>query len=188
MRIVIAPDSFKGSLSAAEVCNIAESAILKIMPTTEIIKISISDGGESLVDVLVKHRSGEIVKIKAKDPLFREIMVEYGILNGEIAVIEMATASGLPLLNSDERNPLITSTYGTGEMIVDAVINRGFRKIILGISGGVRSSERCRSDHHRRGKNRCSKCDGKSDFRGWQARKETAYSDHRNFRRSGRRV
>ncbi|MBC3795667.1 glycerate kinase [Acetobacterium tundrae] len=137
MRIVIAPDSFKGSLSAAEVCNIAENAILKIMPTTEIIKIPISDGGEGLVDVLVKHQSGEIVKIKAKDPLFREIMVEYGILYGEIAVIEMATASGLPLLNPGERNPLITSTYGTGEMIVDAVINRGCRKIILGIGGSA---------------------------------------------------
>ncbi|MBC3888344.1 glycerate kinase [Acetobacterium paludosum] len=137
MRIVIAPDSFKGSLSAAEVCNIAESAILKIMPTTEIIKIPISDGGEGLVDVLVKHRSGEIVKIKAKDPLFREIMVEYGILNGEIAVIEMATASGLPLIKPEEHNPLITSTYGTGEMIVDAVINRGCRKIILGIGGSA---------------------------------------------------
>jgi len=137
MRIVIAPDSFKGSISATAVCDIAEAAILKMMPAAKIIKIPVSDGGEGLVDVLVRHRSGEIVKIRAKDPLFRDMLAEYGILNGAVAVIEMAAASGFPLLSPDERNPLITSTYGTGEMIVDAVINRGCRKIILGIGGSA---------------------------------------------------
>lgn len=136
MRIVIAPDSFKGSLSATAVCDIIEGAILKIMPTAEIIKIPISDGGEGLVEVLVRHRSGEIVKIKTKDPLDREITAAYGIIDGNIAVIEMSAASGLPLLAIDERNPLKTSTYGTGEMIIDA-INRGCRKIILGLGGSA---------------------------------------------------
>lgn len=136
MKIVIAPDSFKESLSATEVCDIVEGAILQIMPTAEILKVPISDGGEGLVDVLVRHQSGEIVKIKTKDPLFREITAVYGILNGVIAVIEMSATSGLALLATDERNPLKTSTYGTGEMIADA-INRGCRKIILGLGGSA---------------------------------------------------
>lgn len=136
MRIVIAPDSFKGSLSATEVCDIVEGAILKIMPTAEIVKIPISDGGEGLVEVLVRHQAGELIKIKTRDPLSREITTAYGILDGEVAVIEMSAASGLPLLTIGERNPLKTSTYGTGEMIVDA-INRGCRKIILGLGGSA---------------------------------------------------
>ncbi len=136
MKIVIAPDSFKGSLSAPEICDIVEGAILKIMPTAEIIKIPISDGGEGLVEVLVRYQSGELIKIKTKDPLSREITAAYGILDGGVAVIEMSAASGLPLLAAGERNPLKTSTYGTGEMIVDA-INRGCRKIILGLGGSA---------------------------------------------------
>lgn len=136
MRIVIAPDSYKGSLSATEVCDIVEGAILKIMPTAEIVKIPLSDGGEGLVEVLVRHQAGEMVRIRTKDPLFREITAAYGILNGGVAVIEMSAASGLPLLAPDEHNPLKTSTYGTGEMIADA-INRGCRKIILGLGGSA---------------------------------------------------
>lgn len=136
MKIVIAPDSYKGSLSATEVCDIVEGAILKIMPTAEIVKIPISDGGEGLVEVLVRHQAGELIKIKTRDPLAREITAAYGILDGEVAVIEMSAASGLPLLTVGERNPLKTSTYGTGEMIVDA-INRGCRKLILGLGGSA---------------------------------------------------
>lgn len=137
MKIVIAPDSFKGSLSAAEVCNIVESAILKIIPTTEIIKLPVSDGGEGLVNSLVGHGVGEIIKANVKDPLFRNIWAEYGILDGKLAVIEMAAASGLPLLSMKERNPLFTTTQGTGEMIYDAVINHGCEKIILGLGGSA---------------------------------------------------
>lgn len=137
MKIVIAPDSFKGSLSAVEVCNIVESAILKIMPATQVIKIPLSDGGEGLVNSLVGHGAGEIIKISVKDPLFRDIWAEYGILDGKLAVIEMAAASGLPLLAVEERNPLFTTTQGTGEMIYDAVINHGCEKIILGLGGSA---------------------------------------------------
>lgn len=136
MKIVIAPDSFKGSLSATEVCDIMESSIRKSLKTAEIVKIPLSDGGEGLVEVLVKYQSGEIVKIKVKDPLSREIIGAYGILDGKIGVIEMSAASGLPLLGEKERNPMKTSTYGTGEMIVDA-INRGCKKIILGLGGSA---------------------------------------------------
>ncbi len=138
MKIVIAPDSFKGSLSATEVCDIIEGAILKKMPTTKIVKIPVSDGGEGLVNTLVKHHSdGEMIKISVKDPLFRTITAEYGIINKKVAVIEMAAASGLTLLTPDELNPLLTTTYGTGEMIFDAVVNRGCEKIILGLGGSA---------------------------------------------------
>nr|WP_320025245.1 glycerate kinase [uncultured Acetobacterium sp.] len=137
MKIVIAPDSFKGSLSAVEVCDIVESAILKIMPATKVIKIPISDGGEGLVNSLVGHGAGEIIKVIVKDPLFRDIWAEYGILDGKLAIIEMAAASGLPLLAMEERNPLYTTTQGTGEMIYDAVINHGCEKIILGLGGSA---------------------------------------------------
>lgn len=137
MKIVIAPDSFKGSLSAEEVCNIVESAILKVMPTSTIKKIPISDGGEGLVHSFMNVKDGEIVKIRVKDPLLRDIDAKYGIMNGNIAVIEMAAASGLPLLTKEERNPLLTNTYGTGEMIVHAVKEKGCRKIILGIGGSA---------------------------------------------------
>lgn len=138
MKIVIAPDSFKGSLSATEVCDIIEGAILKKMPTTKITKIPVSDGGEGLVNTLVRHRmGGEIIKIPVKDPLFRAIVAEYGIIDKKVAVIEMAAASGLTLLTEDELNPLLTTTYGTGEMIFDAVVNHGCEKIILGLGGSA---------------------------------------------------
>lgn len=137
MKIVIAPDSFKESLSANVVCDVIEGAILKIIPTAEIIKLPVSDGGEGLVDTLIRNRGGEIVRQVVKDPLFREIVAEYGILNKHIAVIEMASACGLPLLAPKERNPLFTTTYGAGQLIYDAVIKRGCKKIILGLGGSA---------------------------------------------------
>lgn len=136
MKIVIAPDSFKGSLSANAVCDIVGNAILKIIPTAEIIKMPVSDGGEGLVNTLVRN-SGKMISLVVKDPLFREITAEYGILDGQIAVIEMAAAAGLPLLATKERNPLFTTTYGVGEMINDAVIKHRCKKIILGLGGSA---------------------------------------------------
>jgi len=137
MKVVIAPDSFKGSLSGFEVCDIVERGILQVFPAAEIAKIPISDGGEGLVRLLLKALDGESVKIKVHDPLSRVIETEYGILEGNTAVIEMAAASGLPLLKKAEQNPLLTNTYGTGEMIVDAVKQKGCQKILLGIGGSA---------------------------------------------------
>lgn len=137
MKIMIAPDSYKGSLSALEVCNIMENAILEIMPSASIEKIPISDGGEGLVHTFITIKGGEIVEIPVKDPLLRDIQAKYGIIEGDTAVIEMAAASGLPLLTATERNPLLTNTYGTGEMIVHAVKQKGCRKIILGLGGSA---------------------------------------------------
>lgn len=137
MKIIISPDSFKGSLTAIEVCDIIERAILKILPVSEMIKMPISDGGEGLVNTLLNVKGGRKVRISVKDPLFREIKADYGILDGRIAVIEMAAASGLPLLKNEERNPLLTTTYGTGELILDSVKNQGCDAVILGIGGSA---------------------------------------------------
>ena len=137
MKVVIAPDSFKGSLTAFEVCDIVERDILQVFPTAEIKKVPISDGGEGLVRLLLTALDGQSIKIKVHDPLSRIIEAEYGVIGGHTAVIEMAAASGLPLLMKAELNPLLTNTYGTGELIVDAVKKRGCQKILLGIGGSA---------------------------------------------------
>lgn len=137
MKVVIAPDSFKGSLSGFEVCDIVERGILQVFPAAEVAKVPISDGGEGLVRLLLTALEGESVKIKVHDPLSRIIEAEYGIIKGDTAVIEMAAASGLPLLKKAEQNPLLTNTYGTGELIVDAVKEKGCQKILLGIGGSA---------------------------------------------------
>jgi glycerate kinase len=137
MKIIVAPDSFKESLSAKAVASSITRGILKVLPEAEIIQIPISDGGEGLLDALVDILKGKRISVKVKDPLFRTIEAEYGIIeNGKTAIIEMAKASGLELLDKDERNPLVTSTFGTGEIIVDA-LDRGCRKIIIGIGGSA---------------------------------------------------
>ena len=137
MKIIIAPDSFKGSLSAAEVCDIMEKAILIVLPLTKIIKIPISDGGEGLVNTLLNLEGGRKIIVPVKDPLFRKTNAAYGILNGKTAVIEMAAASGLTLLTNEERNPMLTTTFGTGELIIDAIKNQGCDTVILGIGGSA---------------------------------------------------
>ena len=114
MKVVIAPDSFKGSLTAFEVCDIVERGILQVFPTAEIKKVPISDGGEGLVRLLLTALDGQSIKIKVHDPLSRIIEAEYGVIGGHTAVIEMAAASGLPLLKKAEQNPLLTNTYGLG--------------------------------------------------------------------------
>ena len=137
MKVVIAPDSFKGSLSAKEVADAIGWGLLKANPTLDIVKIPMADGGEGTVESLVDGTGGQIVFTRVCDPLMREIEAAYGILgDGVTAVIEMATASGLPLLSCEERNPLITSSYGTGQLIMDA-LNRGCKRIIIGLGGSA---------------------------------------------------
>ena len=137
MKILVAPDSFKESLSAIQVAEAISKGVLKIIPNAEIIKIPISDGGEGLLDALVNDKNGKIITVKVYDPLYRSIAAEYGILNeGTTAVIEMAKASGLELLKEQEKNPDITSSYGTGQLILDA-LDRGCQKIIIGIGGSA---------------------------------------------------
>ncbi|HEY8889917.1 MAG TPA: glycerate kinase [Clostridium sp.] len=137
MKFVIAPDSFKGSLSAQEVADSLEQGIKKVFGEATVVKVPMADGGEGTVQSLVDGTSGEIIKVKVKDPLMREIDSFYGILgDGKTAVIEMAAASGLPLLSKEERNPIIATTYGTGELIKHA-LSRGCRNIIIGIGGSA---------------------------------------------------
>lgn len=134
---VIAPDSFKGSMSAMEVCDAIEKGIKKVLPEAECIKVPMADGGEGTVQSLVDATKGTICRAEVSDPLGRKIIAEYGISgDGETAFIEMASASGLYLLTEGERNPLITTTYGTGELVKSA-LDRGVKKIILGIGGSA---------------------------------------------------
>lgn len=136
-RITIAIDSFKGSLSSATVAEAAEQGIRRILPDCQVQKISIADGGEGTVEALVETLQGEIIEIVANDPLMRPITARYGLVDGgTTAVIEMSAASGLPLLAAEERNPWLTTTYGTGEMIADA-IRRGARRLLIGIGGSA---------------------------------------------------
>ncbi len=137
MKIIIAPDSFKGSLSAIEVADTIEKEIKKVLPKVKIKKIPLADGGEGTVETLVNVTRGKIIRCSVKDPLGRKIRSFFGILGDKrTAVIEMASASGLPLLSLKERNPLITTTYGTGELIKEA-LKRNCRKIIIGIGGSA---------------------------------------------------
>ncbi|EGD52480.1 glycerate kinase [Thermoanaerobacter ethanolicus JW 200] len=137
MKILIAPDKFRGSLSAFEVADSIEKGILKVFPKAVIEKVPMADGGEGTVESLVDATGGKIIKTNVKDPLFRDIESFYGILgDGKTAVIEMAAASGLYLLKDYERNPMITTTYGTGQLIKDA-LDRGCRKFIIAIGGSA---------------------------------------------------
>lgn len=137
MKILVAIDSFKGSLSSVEVSNAIETGIKEADASIEVIKAPMADGGEGTVEAIVSSTKGEIIHTKVHDPLGREIDAYYGILgNGKTAVIEMALASGITLLKEEEKNPLITTTYGTGELILDA-LNRGCRDFIIGIGGSA---------------------------------------------------
>jgi glycerate 2-kinase len=143
MRIVIAPDSFKGSLSSHEVAKAIQKGIKNADADIETILVPMADGGEGTVQSLIDAKGGEIIELTVHDPLFREINSFYGILaDGVTAVIEMAAASGLTLLTSAERNPLITTTYGTGEMIKDA-LNRGCVNFIIGLGGSATNDGGC---------------------------------------------
>lgn len=137
LKILIAPDSFKGSLSAIEVCNNIEIGIRKVHKGIDIIKVPMADGGEGTLEALISSTNGSIYEKYVKDPLFREVLSEYGILgNGRTCVIEMARASGLLLLTKEERNPMNTTTYGTGELILEG-LNQGYRNFIIGIGGSA---------------------------------------------------
>ena len=136
-KIIIAPDSFKGSLTSVEVANAIELGIKRVASDYKIVKLPIADGGDGTMNTLVSALGGKKIKIKVHDPLMRQIEAEYGLVKkGETAVIEMATASGLTLLSKEEQNPSITTTFGTGEIIEDA-LKRGCRKFLIGIGGSA---------------------------------------------------
>lgn len=134
-KIVVASDSFKGSLSSKDVAQSATRGVHQIYPQCEVIEVNVADGGEGTVDAVVEALGGKLISINVKNPLDRPVTATYGIA-GETAIIEMASASGLPLIAVEERDPSKTSTYGTGEMILDA-IKRGCRNFLVGIGGSA---------------------------------------------------
>jgi glycerate kinase len=137
VKILIAPDKFKGSLTAREVCDAIASALIECYPSLTIQSMPLADGGEGTFTLLTEYSGGKTITTSVSDPLFRKIEAQYGISNnGKIALIEMAQASGLQLLTKEERNPLLTTSFGTGELIGDA-LDRGATTIILGIGGSA---------------------------------------------------
>ena len=135
MKIVIASDSFKGSLTSAEVAAAAERGIKAVYPDCEVICVNVSDGGEGTMEAIIDVLGGEVITTLVSDPFGRPITAHYGIA-GDKAIIEMAAACGLTLLQPEERNPWLTSSYGTGEMIMEA-IHHGCRHLLIGIGGSA---------------------------------------------------
>jgi glycerate kinase len=137
MRILIAPDSFKNALSALEVARSLEAGLIKVFPDAEFEILPMADGGEGTVEALIDATGGQIFKTPVHDPLMRPIESSFGVTgDGVTAVIEMASASGIQLVTSEERDPWITTTFGTGELI-HAALDKGCRDIILGIGGSA---------------------------------------------------
>lgn len=137
MKIVIAPDSFKGSLSARDLCKAIRRGILRVIPDATIQEIPLADGGEGTMENLVYATAGTIISVDVTGPLGQPVTASYGVLgDGRTCVIEMAQASGLPLVPPDQRNPLITTTYGTGELIRHA-LDRGLRNFVIGLGGSA---------------------------------------------------
>lgn len=135
-RFLFASDSLKGTLSSADTAQLLERAARRHFPGCSCVAVPMADGGEGTVDALVEACGGERVRATVADPLGRPVEAAYGMLPGGRAVIEMAAASGLPLLAPDERNPLLTSTYGTGELILDA-LRRGARDVTVALGGSA---------------------------------------------------
>ncbi|MDR7869819.1 MAG: glycerate kinase [Tissierellaceae bacterium] len=137
MKFLLAPDSFKESLSAKDAANAMEKGLKKVFPNAEYIKIPMADGGEGTTQSLVDATEGDMYYPEVLDPLGKKVKAKLGILgNGDIAVIEMASASGLELIEKKDRNPLISTTYGTGELI-KAALDQNVSTIIIGIGGSA---------------------------------------------------
>ena len=137
MTVTLAFDSFKGSLRSDEVADAFAQGLCSVLPGLYIKKVYIADGGEGTAEALIRNLNGEFVHAQVCDPLGRRITARYGIVEkGRTAVIEMAAASGLTLLSAKERNPLSTHTFGTGQLIADA-LGKGCRNFFIGIGGSA---------------------------------------------------
>lgn len=137
MKIICAFDSFKGCMTAKEACHTASSGLQEHYSDAEVVCLPMSDGGEGMVDCIAEAVGATMVSVKVHDPLMQVIEAQYAIsLDGNTAYMEMAAASGLPLVPKEKRNPMLTTTYGTGDMILDA-IERGCQKIVMGIGGSA---------------------------------------------------
>ena len=136
-KIIVAIDSFKGCLTSAEANQAAAEGILAKMPEAKVVQVPVSDGGEGWLEAFQAAMGSEIVEVNVKDPLMRTVVAQY-LVQGDTAVIEIAKASGLTLLSPEERNPMVATSYGTGQLVVDAV-RRGCKNIIVGLGGSATS-------------------------------------------------
>ncbi len=137
MKILIAPDSFKGSASSRELCSVIETALRKRVPDAEIIRLPMADGGEGTVEALVLASKGRFCTATVEGPLFEPEQAVFGVLGDEkTAVLEMAAASGLPMIPREKRNPFHTTSRGTGQLI-RAALDEGCTHLIMGIGGSA---------------------------------------------------
>lgn len=137
MKIVLAPDKFKGSLTGMQFCAAVEEGVKEVLPNAEIIKLPLADGGDGTIEILEYHLKGKRIKVRVNNPLFREIEASYLYMDSiKTAFIEMAEASGMYLLKKEEQNCFYTTTLGVGELILNA-INKGAKTVILGIGGSA---------------------------------------------------
>lgn len=137
MNIVIAIDSFKGSVNSIDAGNAIAKGIYKVFPDSEIVVRPLADGGEGTVDTLVYGMNGKFHHVTVTGPLGSPVKAKYGIIpQNKTALLEISQAAGITLISPEQRNPLYTTTYGVGEMIKDA-INEGYRRFIVGIGGSV---------------------------------------------------
>ncbi|OGV55913.1 MAG: glycerate kinase [Lentisphaerae bacterium GWF2_52_8] len=137
MKIVLAPDSFKGCLRSPEICDALREGILSVRPDAEVISVPMADGGEGSTEAVLKAAGGELRTVTVRGPLGKPVEASFALLNDKrSAVLEMAAASGIELLSNDELNPLLASTFGTGELL-RAALDAGAREIIMGIGGSA---------------------------------------------------
>ena len=137
MNVIIAIDSFKGCLTSKEANKAAAEGIRKVYPDAEIVEVPVSDGGEGYMEAFHAAIGGKLEEVTVRDPLMRPIVAKY-LLKDEMAVIEIAQASGLTLLTKEERNPMVATSYGTGQLVADAV-RKGANHIIVGLGGSATS-------------------------------------------------
>jgi glycerate kinase len=137
MKIVLAPDSFKGSLAAHEVCRAMADGVKKVLPDADLVLIPMADGGEGTVQALVSATGGRMIRRTVTGPLGAKVDAFFGVLgDGTTGVIEMAAASGLPLVPEGQRNPMVTTTFGTGELIREA-LDEGCTRLMIGLGGSA---------------------------------------------------
>lgn len=136
MKLLFASDSFKGSLTSEQTIELLSKAAKEVFGDCETEGVPVADGGEGTVDAIVAAEKGEIVTCTVRGPLMETIKARYGVFGGNRAVIEMSAASGLPLVPADKRNPMNTTTFGTGELILDA-LDKGYRDISIAIGGSA---------------------------------------------------
>lgn len=137
MKIVLAPDSYKNSLTAKQVAQAMENGLKKVLPEADYVQVPMADGGEGTVQSLVDAKHGQLLSEQVIDPLGKETTAHFGLIdNGQVAVIEMAEASGIQYVNDETKDPYVTTTYGTGQLI-KAAIETGAKTIIIGIGGSA---------------------------------------------------